>query len=46
MNKEPEEKLTEIRRELLEFYQQFANSLKNIFGYICYKNLQKYIDKI
>ena len=38
-------KLTQIRNELREFYYQFANSLKNMFGYVSYKRLQEYIDR-
>ena len=45
MGKEPEMKLTQIRNELREFYYQFANSLKNMFGYVSYKRLQEYIDR-
>jgi hypothetical protein len=46
MGKEPEQKLTEIRQELMEFYMHFASSLKNVFGYVSYKRLQEYIDRI
>jgi hypothetical protein len=38
LRKEPEEKLTEINNSLSHFYSQFAGSLKNIFGYVSYKN--------
>lgn len=46
MGKEPEEKLTKIRQELFDFYLLFSNSLKNIFGYVSYKRLQEYIERI
>lgn len=45
MRKEPEEKLSEIHRELMSFYQCFAGSLKNIFGYVSYNNLLAYLEK-
>lgn len=46
LRKEPEHKLTMIREEIHEFYMTFANSLKNIFGYVSYKNLQEYLDRV
>ena len=38
MGKEPDSKLSAIRKEMFGFYMHFANSLKNIFGYVSYKN--------
>jgi hypothetical protein len=46
LRKEPEEKLTAINEDLNEFYAHFARSIKNVFGYISYKNLQEFIDRI
>lgn len=46
LRKEPEEKLTAINEELNEFYVNFARTFKNLFGYISYKNLQEYIDRL
>jgi hypothetical protein len=34
LRKEPESKLEEINAELQSFYQHFARSFKNLFGYI------------
>ena len=45
MRKEPEEKLTLIQAELMNFYSIFASSLKNIFGYVSYNNLQAFLEK-
>ena len=38
LRKEPEEKLTKINKKIAKFYTHFAGSLKNIFGYVSYKN--------
>ena len=34
LRKEPEEKMTQIQEELNYFYQCFARSFKNMFGYV------------
>ena len=46
LRKEPEEKLSSINQELNEFYAHFAKIFKNLFGYISYKNLQEYIERL
>ena len=46
LRKEPEEKLTAINQELNEFYFHFARIFKNLFGYISYRNLQEYIERL
>lgn len=46
MRKEPEEKLTKINKRLNKFYVHFARSLKNMFGYISYKKVQEYLERL
>ena len=46
LNKEPEQKLTDIIDEVNGFYYKFAHGLKNLFGFVSYKNLLEYLDKI
>ena len=46
LGKEPSSKLEDVRNEITQFYFHFANSLKNVFGYVSYKNLQNYLDKL
>lgn len=46
LGKESPESLNIVRNDLDHFYQNFANSLKNIFGFVSYKNLQEYLDKL
>ncbi len=46
LNKEPKEKLDIIYDELNEFYAHVAKGYKNIFGYVSYKNLQEYLEKL
>lgn len=35
-----------IRKAIQLFYREWVGSLKNVFGYVSYKNLQKYIENI
>ena len=46
LRKEPEEKLTEINQGLHSFYSDFASSLKNLFGYVSYKNFTSYMERL
>ena len=43
---EHEDGLTYIRKDIEKFYHTFADSLKNIFGYITYKNFLFYMDNL
>ena len=46
MGKEPEEKLSALNMDLNQFYHTFASSLKNMFGYVSYKSVLKYLDQL
>jgi len=46
MRKEPEEELTKINKDLHNFYVDFARSFKNIFGYVSYRKVQEFLDRI
>jgi hypothetical protein len=46
LGKEPLEKMSAIFQELTDFYSQFAGSLKNLFGYVSYKNFQTYMERL
>ena len=46
LKKEPEHKLREIENRLENFYYNFADSLKNVFGYVSYKKFQEYLDTL
>ena len=46
LGKEPEAKLTALRNEMHGFYIHFGLKLKNIFGFISYKNLQEYLERL
>ena len=46
LGKEPEAHLTAIRNEMMGFYLHFGQKLKNVFGYISYRNLQEFLERI
>jgi hypothetical protein len=46
MRKEPEEELTKINKDLSHFYLQFSRSFKNLFGYVSYRKLQEFLERL
>jgi len=44
-NKE-HEKMEELAQRLDSFKEGFAASLTNVFGFVCYKNLQHYLEHL
>ena len=46
MRKEPEEELTKINKDLQNFYIDFARSFKNMFGYVSYRKMQEFLERL